>query len=421
MSDLDTAGAEENVDERALIGRVLGERYRVDALIGVGGMGAVYRGHHVSLKRLVAIKVLASQVSERPDMVKRFEREAQAVSMLDHPNCVQLLDYGTTEDGIQYLVMQLLHGAELRDLLVAPIALDRALTFAGQILAALEHAHRRGVVHRDLKPENVFIVQDDEGQEIVKLVDFGVVKLLGDEAETERLTRAGIVFGTPMYMSPEQAAGSKVDGRSDLYAVGILLYEMLTGLPPFIAEDPTMVARMQLISDPPPLPPDVPVPVAEVIMRLLRKPRDERYGSARAAKEALDAAAQALFPAASGGTAIGRESMAVAWQSGERPRTSFYRASIEDSAPPPGRATFEPPGGSAPPPSLPAVDKTSMRSPAPPSRPAPLGGETMLALPDMGASLARGPRRKTPRWIVAACIGGGLVIWGIVWLAVVGA
>lgn len=414
MSVHDTPGLEEDLDERALVGRVLGERYRVDALLGVGGMGAVYRGHHVTLKRPVAIKVLASQISARPDMVKRFEREAQAISLLDHPNCVQLLDYGSTEDGIQYLVMHLLQGAELRDMLTGPLPLDRVLTFAGQILLALEHAHRRGIVHRDLKPENVFIVHDDEAREMVKLVDFGVVKLLGDEMETERLTRAGIVFGTPMYMSPEQAAGSKVDGRSDLYAVGILMYEMLVGVPPFTSEDPTMVARMQLINEPPPLPSEVPPAIAQVVMRLLRKTRDERYGSAREVKEALDVAAAAiLHPAASGSTAIGRESMAIESGPG-RVRTSFYYPSRagDDSAPRAGALAFEQPGGGVvprlPPLAAPAVLDAGSS-----------GRETMLSLPHAGLSRHHGTRTN-PRWMVAAWVGGGVLIWALVWLAISG-
>jgi len=425
VTDQETAAATDELDERALVGRVLGERYHVDGLIGTGGMGAVYRGHHVTLKRPVAIKVLASQVSDRPDMVKRFAREAQAVSMLDHPHCVQILDYGTTDDGIQFLVMQLLHGVELRDLLHAPIALDRALTFAGQILLALEHAHRRGIVHRDLKPENVFIVRDDEGQEIVKLVDFGVVKLLGDENETERLTRAGIVFGTPMYMSPEQAAGAKVDGRSDLYAVGILLYEMLVGVPPFMAEDPTLVARMQLVSEPPPLPPHVPPPIRDVIMRLLKKTRDERYASAREAKDALDAAAELLQPSASGVTAVGRETMDDPRPDVDRVKTAFYHEAkpLEGTAPPPANGlAFEPPGGRAPAPlpsahggPVPAFPVPGEGAPAAQGAPFVERSEAPTAPPERRVALVR--KRRATAWTAVAWVTGGVLLWGIVWLA----
>jgi len=387
-------------DERALLGRVLADRYRIDGLLGTGGMGAVYRGQHATLNRPVAIKVLAQSVSSRPDMVKRFEREAQAISMLDHPNCVQVLDYGTTEDGIQFLVMPLLHGAELRELLVRPLGLERGLAIADQVLQALEHAHRRGIVHRDLKPENVFIVAADDGREMVKLVDFGVVKLLGDEAEQERLTRAGVVFGTPMYMSPEQAAGSKVDGRSDLYSVGILLFEMLTGRPPFVSEDPSVLARMQLVSPPPPLPASIPGAVQAVILRLLSKTRDDRYATAQQAREALAAVRAAPHPASSAATVVGSESMANAPRVARRTDTELYDS--KHDAP---QVSFEPP----------AVGRWE---PLPdPAVPGSAQGATMLALPDPGVLPKLRVRRRAP-WVVGAYLAGGLVLWILVWVLI---
>src|SRR5690606_28335522 len=195
---------------------------------------AVFRATHLSLDRPVAVKVLHPRLSDDEQVAKRFDREALAVSKLDHPNCVQVIDFGTTPKGMKYLVMQFLEGRELRDLTGVALPIEQAVGFGIQILRALEHAHKRGLVHRDLKPENVFVVHDDDDRPVVKLVDFGIVKLL-EGAGQEKLTRLGMAFGTPTYMSPEQAAGGKIDARTDLYAAGVLLYELLTGLPPFDA------------------------------------------------------------------------------------------------------------------------------------------------------------------------------------------
>jgi eukaryotic-like serine/threonine-protein kinase len=273
----------------SLVGRVLADRYEIERELGRGGMGVVYRARHVTLGRPVAIKVLHAKLSADPAVSKRFDREALAASKLDHPNCVQVIDFGTTADGLEYLVMQFLDGKELRDELGWPMNPRRAARLASQVLRALEHAHRKGLVHRDLKPENVFIVRDDDGEEQVKLVDFGIVKLLDAEGVHEKLTRAGLVFGTPRYMAPEQAAGGKIDERTDLYAVGILLHEMLRGKPPFDGDEAPIVLRMHMISDPPPLPADVPDPLREVVDALLAKSPGERPASAKEAREALEA------------------------------------------------------------------------------------------------------------------------------------
>lgn len=269
------------------LGRIVADRYRIDAELGHGGMGHVYRAHHLHLHRPVAIKVLRREALSAYETVKRFEREARAVSKLDHPNCVQIMDFGH-ELGQPYLVMQLLEGQELRQLLGAPFEPQRAVALARQILMALEHAHRRGVVHRDLKPENVFIVRDDHNTEAVKLVDFGIAKLLNDEHQPEKLTQVGVVYGTPMYISPEQATGSTIDERADLYGFGILLYEMLTGKPPFVHSHAPTLLQMHVFDDPAPLPDGVPHGLAQVVMRCLAKTRDERFESAHKCREALE-------------------------------------------------------------------------------------------------------------------------------------
>ncbi|KIG14494.1 Serine/threonine protein kinase PrkC, regulator of stationary phase [Enhygromyxa salina] len=257
------------------------ERYRIEGLLGRGGMGAVYKAHHVGLRRDVAIKVLHEGLSRDPSTAKRFDREAQSVSRLDHRNCVRVTDFGTTEAGVKYLVMELLEGAELEASLGQPWAPDKAVDTIVQMLEGLEHAHHFGIVHRDLKPENVFVTTDFRGDEIVKLVDFGIAKLIDDEGAKEQLTRAGMVFGTPRYMSPEQASGGKLDERTDLYAAGLILYQMLAGHPPFVSDDAATLLRMHILADPPALPPSVPAPLAQVVAKLLEKSRNDRRASAR--------------------------------------------------------------------------------------------------------------------------------------------
>ena len=272
-----------------LVGTTLAERYRVDALLGIGGMGAVFRARHLLLKRDVAVKVLHPSLSTNPDLSKRFDREAQSAARLDHPNIIPVTEFGSTDDGMKYMVMQLLSGTELTDHLVGPLDPMRAIDLEIQILRGLEHAHQNGVVHRDLKPENVFVTTDHEGEEILKLVDFGIAKILDEEEEDDAnpLTRMGLVFGTPQYMSPEQATGSQIDHRTDIYSAGVMLYQMLAGQLPFDSDDPVSLTRMQVTLDPPPLPESIPVPLQRVVAMMMAKSRDERYSDARLARKAL--------------------------------------------------------------------------------------------------------------------------------------
>ena len=283
----------------ALIGRTLARRYRVDALLGQGGMGAVYRGLHLGLNREIAIKVLRPELTSHPDIAPRFQREAQASSRLEHPNVVQVFDFGGEQpEGfdreIKFLVMQLLQGRELSDMLGQPIPPTRALELLRQILSGLAHAHERGVVHRDLKPDNVFVTTDHEDRELLKLVDFGIAKLADGPGEGANLTQTGMVFGTPTYMSPEQATGSaKVDARTDLYAAGIILYEMLAGKPPFAADELVMLLRKQVLEPPPPLPGLGPA-LEQLLFGLLAKRQDERIQTAADALDLLTKAEREL-------------------------------------------------------------------------------------------------------------------------------
>jgi serine/threonine-protein kinase len=221
-----------------LIGRKLDRRYEVLGRLGEGGAGVVYRGRQVHLGRLVAIKVLHEDIAERPEWRRRFEREARALSALAHPNIVPVTDSGVDRD-LPFLVMELLQGKTLKDLLKeGPVPLGRALDIARQTLRGLAFAHGKGIVHRDLKPANVFLQALPDQADHVRLLDFGMVKFLeGSSSRTmAELTRAGATLGTPAYMSPEQVKGAPADTRTDVYAAGAVLFELLTGRRPFVAD-----------------------------------------------------------------------------------------------------------------------------------------------------------------------------------------
>jgi hypothetical protein len=303
------ADAPHEVDEveawtRAMVGQTLEGRYRLDAVIGIGAMGSVFRGHHLGLDRDMAVKLLHPQLTASPEMRERFSREASAASKLDHRNCVRVTDFGVTSDGHHFLVMDLLQGSELARRLGTPMAPPEALAVADQILAGLEHAHGRGLIHRDVKPENVFMTTDDQGQEVAKLVDFGIVKLQ-EGSSSKQLTQMGIVVGTPQYMSPEQAVGQRIDPRADLYAAGVILYVLLAGHAPFESDDPVAVLRKQIREPPPPLSDTIDASVRAFVKRLLEKDPDDRFANAteaRAALRGLLAPARASEPGAAAPT-----------------------------------------------------------------------------------------------------------------------
>lgn len=275
----------------ALVGMTIVDRYEVGPMLGVGGMGAVFRGVQLALGRPVAIKILHPALTRDVQIAKRFEREAQSVARLEHPNIVGVVEFGTTADrGYKFIVMQLLEGTELHNLLGEPLHARRAVDFMLQILGALDHAHQHGVIHRDLKPENVFVTRDHEGRDQLKLVDFGIAKMVGEGGAQvgEAMTKLGLVFGTPAYMSPEQATGSEVDARADLYSAGIIFYQMLAGAAPFENDDPVALIRMQVALDPPPLPETIHPQLRHFVTTLLQKERDKRYVSAAEARQTLE-------------------------------------------------------------------------------------------------------------------------------------
>jgi eukaryotic-like serine/threonine-protein kinase len=281
------------------VGRVIAGQLRVDALLDEGGMGAILRCHQLAHGRDVAVKVLHPELNEQPEHAARFVREAVSASRLDHPNCVRVLGYGewqpdVDEPAVMYLVMELLAGRELSSLLVAPIEPLRAIDYAQQIVAALTHAHERGVVHRDLKPENVLVTRAPDGREVLKLLDFGIAKLSESAGGLPRLTQKGCVFGTPVYMSPEQANGLDVDTRADLYSLGVILYEMASGRLPYRGDDLVELMHRQVKDPPDPMPTWVPARLRAIVLRLMAKNPDDRYPSAIAVHAALDDARRDL-------------------------------------------------------------------------------------------------------------------------------
>ncbi len=288
--------------EEAMRGVVLADRYRIDGVLGEGGMALVFHGHHLGLDRAIAIKVLKPEFVSDAQVRARFEQEARAVSRLEHPGIVKMYDVGTAEIPgllipIAFLVMERLRGKELSDVLRedGPAPGPVALGWMEEMLAAVAHAHARGVVHRDLKPENVFACDMSEGDRVLKLVDFGIAKMVQPSGDAP-LTQMGMIFGTPSYMSPEQATGRPVDGRTDLYSAGVIFFEMLSGAVPFASNDMMDVLRQQVREAPPELP--VAAPVAAVLYRLLAKEPEDRYPDAQAALDAVREARASLSAAA---------------------------------------------------------------------------------------------------------------------------
>ncbi|HET8936654.1 MAG TPA: protein kinase [Polyangiales bacterium] len=223
-----------------LVGTTLDNRYRILRVIGEGGMGVVYEALHVLIEKHVAIKVLRDTFTGRADVVERFRQEAKSASKIGHPNIVDVSDFGETPSGQSYIVMEMLIGEDLADVLARERALTpaRAVRIAYQIARALHATHKKNIVHRDLKPENIYLVERDGAKDVVKIVDFGVAKMNDMEVRPgRRLTRTGMLFGTPEYMSPEQALGKPFDHRVDIYALGAILFELIAGRVPFIGEN----------------------------------------------------------------------------------------------------------------------------------------------------------------------------------------
>ena len=284
-----------------LIGQVLDGRYRIEKLLGEGGMGIVYKGVHTTLGKPLAIKVLRPEVSKNEEILMRFRQEAQSASQIGNPHIIDISDFGTLPDGSTYFVMEFLTGKSLTAALAdGQFTLHRTCNVVKQLAGALGAAHDVGIVHRDLKPDNVQLIERGGQKDFVKVLDFGIAKVGGS---TSKLTQAGQVFGTPHYMSPEQCAGTNVDHRTDIYAVGVMLYEMACGKVPFDADNLMGILTKHLYENPiaprelaPPV--NVPPTLEAIILKCLQKKPDQRYQSMAELAEDLDALERGLPPKA---------------------------------------------------------------------------------------------------------------------------
>jgi serine/threonine-protein kinase len=276
-----------------LIGRVIADRYLILALLGEGGMGRVYLAEHVKMNRQCAVKVMNPSLIHDDDSHQRFAREASSAASILHPNVAAVFDYGEA-DKIVYLVMEYVDGESISAIVAREGALDprRAIDIARQVADGLHAAHELGIVHRDLKPDNIIVTRNKSGKEIPKVVDFGIAKAVTDSRE-DGLTQSGLVIGTPEYMSPEQLLGDPVDARADIYSLGCILYQMLTGRPAFAAESREQLIRRRLHESPPHVRdalPDLPRRLDTTIVHMLARSPKDRMPTAAEARDALDPA-----------------------------------------------------------------------------------------------------------------------------------
>ncbi|HEX3757099.1 MAG TPA: protein kinase [Kofleriaceae bacterium] len=397
-------------DDPFAIGSVLDDRYRIEAVLGSGGMGRVYRAEHTKIGKSVAIKVLHSDLTRNREASQRFQREAIASGRLDHPNIVGVSDFGVLDSGALYLVMEVLEGESLGDRLArdARIHWVEALDIMRGMLYGLRHAHERGVVHRDIKPDNVYLAQK-EGAPVIKILDFGIAKLYAGSADDPASTRAGLTVGTPAYLSPEQAVGGEITPASDLYSASIVLYEMLVGRAPFEDRDPLAMLGAH-VSRPAPrfadIAPgvDIPAPLEDIIQRGLRKSPSERIATAGEYLALIDAFSPPLHPRGQTSPPI------VAEASGP----------VISAAPALSGPTLAPTLGST-------TGSTTGPTRAPASAATPLPGRAATPLPAAVVALPRAARSVSLAdvtepipltWIVRSGVVIGLVIIAAIALAI---
>jgi eukaryotic-like serine/threonine-protein kinase len=415
----------------ALVGQTIAGKFVIDAVIAVGGIGTVYRARHLGLDRVVALKLLREEFARDEDFIERFKREARAASRLDHPNSVRVLDFGQHDGSLLYLAMEYVEGRTLYQVIQDdfPLSEERIVDILSQVLAAVGVAHDMGVVHRDLKPENIMIIRgtSDEGEhaELVKVLDFGIASLgtvardaTGAEAEGPRMTKRGLLVGTPEYMAPEQAGGERADRRSDLYSLGVVLYQMLSKRLPFLGDSALTVA-VKHITEAPLLPSQFrPInrKLEAVCLRALSKAPEERFGSAREMRSALRVAInlspgrasspQSVFSGNDGQTGA----LVGAIADGPRRRRAPLVVGVTLAAlfvgalgvralvrarrvPPPAAQETPMPVGATPPPGAPASRATSTPASAAPTA---IAAATTAAAPEEGPSDETKPARAAP-------------------------
>jgi eukaryotic-like serine/threonine-protein kinase len=281
-----------SLQREAKVARELGQ-YRLKQKLGSGGMGEVYLGEHMMLRRKCAIKLIRTDQASDPTILERFEREVQSMAALTHPNTVEVFDYGLSEDGTFYYAMEFLPGLSLQELVdkFGPLPADRSVHFLRQVCSALQEAHTTGLIHRDIKPSNVIACERGGAFDTAKLLDFGLVHHVGLGPDDHKLTVQGVILGSPPFMSPEQALGrANIDARTDIYSVGALAYYLLTGLPPFVRETPMEFLVAHAHEKPAPvcdIRPDVPDDLQAIVMRCLEKDPNKRYSTAEELEDAL--------------------------------------------------------------------------------------------------------------------------------------
>ncbi len=361
-----------------MIGREIAGRYRILAKLGEGGMGTVYRAEQISLKRTVALKLLRPDVGNNAMLLRRFNAEAEAVAKLSHPNTVNIFDFGQDTDGSLFIAMEYIEGRSLRAAIhaEAPLPIRRALAIAVQVCSSIADAHSHSIIHRDLKPDNVMLQDRGRARDVVRVLDFGIAKLRDDTRATHAMTQAGDMLGTPQYMAPEQIRAEAIDGRTDVYALGCMLYEMITARLPF--EAPTVMALLSkhLLEQPPPPSqrrPDLGVPaiIDELVMGAMAKSPDHRPATMELLGEHITAILATLpgdpSQPSSGGVGVPYVPPAVARYETPAAPSAF----APPTGPPPGAAPYAPRTGSPtgpPAPYLPTPGAASyVPTPAPPS------------------------------------------------------
>ncbi len=267
----------------SLVGQILDGRYRITRKLGEGGMGEVYAADHVHIEKRFAIKLLRQEIVSNPEAVTRFRQEARSSSSIGHRNIIDIEDFGQLSDGRIYMCMELLNGSALNDLLTQPIGVDRLLNILIQTGHGLAAAHAKGIIHRDMKPENIFVTIGPGGEDVPKILDFGIAKVSGNDGQNH-LTRTGTIFGTPFYMAPEQALGNPVDARTDIYAVGVIMYECFGGSLPFQGDSFMGILTQHITMEPEPIVQraaragrQLPPGLAEVISSCMQKNPAQRF------------------------------------------------------------------------------------------------------------------------------------------------
>src|SRR5215470_13444688 len=285
MDGRPACGSMPQLESPSLVGQVLDGRYRLTKKLGEGGMGEVYAADHVHIEKKFAVKLLRPEIVSNREAVTRFRQEARSSSSIGHRNIISIDDFGDLPDGRIYMCMELLNGAPLNDMIRQPMPVDRLLNILIQTGHGLAAAHAKGITHRDMKPENIFVTIGPNGEDIPKLLDFGIAKVSGNDGQNH-LTRTGTIFGTPFYMAPEQALGNPVDARTDIYAVGVIMYECFSGSLPFQGDSFMGILTQHITMDPEPVAQraaragrHLPPGLAEVITRCMQKNPAQRFST----------------------------------------------------------------------------------------------------------------------------------------------